>query len=418
MTLPTKLFYDRENTISMADSPNELVECPLCETSFDPTVAGGWCTNTECGEWQYDDVETTESTGDEWEWQEDTGGDKVEQNIEHTEPDLESGEDEEVEFEEGETEGDAIEETDAERRDTEEQAGLEELDETTDEPDAVAEEEFEELLDDVEPDEPIIEVTSENSTGESGDLDIEEPDEPDVEELEIDRFDEVTSEADDDETMADTDDDGTLFKIETGELDESTDEPETDESQEQQITCPGCGTSLDTETSFCPNCGEDVSGVEPGEKEQLLTNCPSCGTDVDETDSFCRSCGEHLDAHREGEFADEEGDDTVEAAEEKTPETLLLRTRGRELTVADGDAIGRELRSIITETGGNEDEAVRVHREHVKFVREDGQFYLVDLGRNPTDLNGTALQKGDRELINPGDELTLSEVVTLTVHQP
>ena len=61
---------------------------------------------------------------------------------------------------------------------------------------------------------------------------------------------------------------------------------------------------------------------------------------------------------------------------------------------------------------------MRIHREHVRFVRADGRFYLVDLGTNPTTLNGEALAEGDREPIEPGDEIGLSGVVTLTVRAP
>jgi len=95
-----------------------------------------------------------------------------------------------------------------------------------------------------------------------------------------------------------------------------------------------------------------------------------------------------------------------------------LQTRGEELTVEDGDTVGRELRRIATDTGGDEEEAVRIHREHVRFVREDGRFYVVDLGRNPTRLNDDRLEQGDREPVGPGDELTLSNVITLAVSAP
>lgn len=32
----------------------DTVECQICGESFDPDVSSGWCTNPECGEWQYD----------------------------------------------------------------------------------------------------------------------------------------------------------------------------------------------------------------------------------------------------------------------------------------------------------------------------------------------------------------------------
>jgi hypothetical protein len=100
------------------------------------------------------------------------------------------------------------------------------------------------------------------------------------------------------------------------------------------------------------------------------------------------------------------------------PESLVLDVRGEELIVSDGDTVGRELRRIITETGGDEDEAVRVHREHVRFEREASGFHVVDLGRNPTTLNDAPMTEGDREPVGPGDELTLSDIVTLSIRAP
>jgi len=32
--------------------PGDSVRCHICDREFDPTVAGGWCTSTSCGEWR------------------------------------------------------------------------------------------------------------------------------------------------------------------------------------------------------------------------------------------------------------------------------------------------------------------------------------------------------------------------------
>jgi predicted component of type VI protein secretion system len=69
-------------------------------------------------------------------------------------------------------------------------------------------------------------------------------------------------------------------------------------------------------------------------------------------------------------------------------------------------------------TGGDEEDAVRIHREHVKFVREDDQFHLVALGRNPTVVNGESLDEGERVPVSPGDRIELSNVATLRVEAP
>jgi len=286
------------------------VDCPVCGESFDPAAAGGWCTNSDCGEWRYDDLDSADDAGS------DAPG-----------------------------------------------AG----DETI----------------------PESEAPSEATATDEGESDEGESDE------------------------------------------DETDEDETDEGEpaDAEITCPACESSVDADANFCPVCGEDVSELEPGSPEEL-TACPACGADVDPEDNFCSACGEDLDAHRDGGTTAQTGDaqstqpdesssdapDDREASE--TPESLLLYTRGEEIAVADGDTVGRKLRRIVTETGGDEDDAVRVHREHVRFVREDGRFYVVDLGRNPTRLNDTPMEQGDREPVEPGDELHLSGVVTLVVREP
>lgn len=77
----------------MADSPSgsETVKCEMCGETFDPTIAGGYCTNPDCGKWQVpayrDDSEPSESGPVETE--PDTGGstptqDNREQSEENT----------------------------------------------------------------------------------------------------------------------------------------------------------------------------------------------------------------------------------------------------------------------------------------------------------------------------------------------
>jgi DNA-directed RNA polymerase subunit RPC12/RpoP len=174
---------------------------------------------------------------------------------------------------------------------------------------------------------------------------------------------------------------------------------ETDESLEL-TACPGCGSDVDTGDSYCASCGQDLEAVGAGE---LLSECPACRADVGPGDSFCSSCGENLEAHR---------------VDEDAPESLLLATRGQEIAVGDGDTVGRELRRVVIETGGDETQAVRIHREHLRFVRENGQFHVVDLGTNPTRLNGRPLEKGDREPVSPGDEIEVSGVVGFVIREP
>jgi hypothetical protein len=159
----------------------------------------------------------------------------------------------------------------------------------------------------------------------------------------------------------------------------------------------------------------DIEGEPTAIKEDEAAEptCPSCDGSVTAADNFCASCGTDLESHA--------GAGTVTAEKTRvgaTADTLVLATRGEEIEIEDGDTLGRRLRRIVIETGGDEDQAVRIHRKHVRFVREDGRFYMADLGTNPTRLNGRPLQKGDREPVSAGDEIELSGVIGLVVREP
>lgn len=283
----------------MSEKSRSAVDCPVCETTFDPTAAGGWCTNPECGEWRYERA---------------TDG--------------------------GEPDSDGTD--DASPDDPEGGAG------------AVVEEMFKPSSHDPDPD----------------------PEE---------------------ENQASDQDAGA-------------------EPPEATVECPKCGEGVDPEDSFCASCGTSLAHPE------AQTECPSCGVEVGPADSYCPGCGEHLDPHRSddaGTSASGPADATESAARptQEAPAALSLTTRGRELTVSDGDTVGRRVRRIVSDTS-DEEAAVRVHREHVRFIRENGQFHVVDLGDNPTRVNDYHLTKGDRQPIGPGDELGLSGVVTLNVDRP
>jgi DNA-directed RNA polymerase subunit RPC12/RpoP len=271
----------------MSHGTTETVECPECGEAFDPTAAGGWCTNSDCGEYHYE--------GDRPETAADGGGEAA------AEPVDDDG-------------GDA---------DTESGA----------------------------------------ANGDDGEDDG----------------------ADDEETLA----------------------------------CPDCGTEVADDDNFCRSCGADVSHLSPGGE---LAACPDCGGDIEPEDSFCRNCGENLDAHRgsgdDGETIERAGGPArAGTATETGPDEpyIVLVVRNREIQVTDGDTVGREVRSVIMDTGGDEEDAVRVHREHVKFEREDDQFHLIDLGQNPTVVNGDALDQGDQVPVSPGDRIELSNVAKIRV---
>ncbi|WP_262178683.1 double zinc ribbon domain-containing protein [Haloarcula laminariae] len=407
-------------------STTQSVECPICGDEFDPTVAGGWCTNTECGEWQYTEESTEAGTTDAaGESDDDLVSPEADEADEDTESvDLFEASDDEADDGGVDDVALATDEDDGGVDDVGVEAeGADGVAATTDDAaDETVEGEFEEGDDG---DDTTDAAESDGVEGaDAGDVaDTTEATESDAvaddaaEAVEAEDADE-TVEAEDAAEAADGDD--VAEAVDADETVDDSAEKATDEAD--TIDCPDCGAELDAEANFCAECGSDVSNVSPGDADELDA-CPGCGTDVEPEDNFCVNCGEDLDAHRGGDA--DEHDDAIDALEATSddgpvavPDSLVLEIEGREIHVDDGDTVGREIRAALTEAGRPDDEAVRIHREHVRFVREGESFYLLDLGDNPTQLNGKTLQKGDREPVAPGDEIELSGVASVTVGAP
>jgi len=374
---------------------DRTVKCPICDEDFDPTVAGGWCTNPDCGEWQHTDDTATDFDADDGV---SSDADLIAEGADDA-PASEGASDAATDVDAFTGGADGNEDTSASETFASDTATAERTDETA------TEDKVEDNAEDAHPTEPAADGDTDQLTETGGDADTAGNDD------EADGADE-TGEGDDSVTSTDED-------------------PETDD--EATITCPDCERELDADANFCIDCGADVQDVTPGD-DGSLDACPSCDTAVDDDASFCVNCGEDLDAHR-GSTADSasipsstDGTATEPAAagdavetlasqsdDEPVPDALVLSVEGRDIAVEDGDRIGREIRAALLDAGRPEDEAVRIHREHVRFDRQQEGFYLVDLGDNPTRLNGTPMKKGDREPIHPGDELELSGVVTMTI---
>lgn len=106
--------------------------------------------------------------------------------------------------------------------------------------------------------------------------------------------------------------------------------------------------------------------------------------------------------------------DQHETAIQRSPDDLVLDVMGQEIRVTDGATVGREVRRAMVEAGAPEEEAVYVHRKHIRIDVDDG-FYLTRLGENSLTVNGQLVEKGSRVRIEDGDEIGFSDVVTATV---
>jgi len=405
-------------------STTQSVECPICGDEFDPTVAGGWCTNTECGEWQYTEATESEQADDgddivsptEAAVSDDDPADKPDTDaiVEATaeaaadeSSDAEPAEPDEEDSDAGETPTDpAVDEDTAADAVDSDTGGGDEADadgvvapEAADEAET-ADEDGSTAADAVDGDESAAQDT-EGTPAHAGTWADGE-----AESTEADATPDTDDEAESTEADAtpDTDD--------ASAVDDSADAVAAD-----TIDCPDCGVELEADANFCMECGTDVSDVSPAKP---LTACPGCDADISPDDNFCVNCGEDLSAHRDGTADDDAADalDALGSSDEPVPESLVLAVEGREIGVDDGEKVGREVRAALMDAGRPEEEAVRIHREHVRFVRETDSFYLLDLGDNPTRLNGRTLTKGDREAVTPGDELELSGVATVEIRAP
>jgi uncharacterized OB-fold protein len=422
----------------MSESTSQSVECPLCGELFDPAVAGGWCTNSECGEWQYDgeigassdeadtsDEDSTDDVSDSSLFGDEGSDETSDPASESDDPSLDLGD-------EQAPDGTARADSAAARDGAEDDADAETDDLEVESADEATPDEADAEWD------PSGEGDHEEELGESDTVETADA-ESETAELELNDTDSDTVET------ADAESETAEATAEEGGATESKDDAA------ELGTCPSCGTDVEPSDAFCPGCGDDLDAhrASDDEDDAVLDACPECGSDVDPSDAFCASCGENLDAHR-GDDEDDElgacpscgtdvepsdafcpgcgddldahragGDNASETrASGSAPSTLALRAFGSSVVVGDDESVGREIRKLLTDAGRNEDEARRIHREHVRFVRENGQFHVVDNGKNPTELNGVRMTKGEKKPVGPGDELGLSDVVTLSVERP
>ncbi|PSP26928.1 hypothetical protein BRC65_08700 [Halobacteriales archaeon QH_2_65_14] len=109
------------------------------------------------------------------------------------------------------------------------------------------------------------------------------------------------------------------------------------------------------------------------------------------------------------------GVDLEDTRIQRSPDDLVLEVMGQEIEVTDGADVGREVRNAMVEAGAPEEDAVYVHRKHIRIEFDDEGFTLTRLGENSLTVNGREVEKGSQVGIEDGDEIGFSNVVTATV---
>ena len=209
---------------------------------------------------------------------------------------------------------------------------------------------------------------------------------------------------------------------------------------DMRTVCPGCRIDLDRGLDTHPPEAADganaapiatIDAIEPGFEHQLEDAGVRTVGDLLESDPEALSTSTGISSRRIGNWIEAARSELdVKPTEPTTPNDepefekttiqprqaeLVFEVMGREISVADGQTVGSEIRSAMVDAGASKEDAVYVHRKHVRIVADDGQFYLTRLGENSLELNGNPVDRGRRIAIEDGDELRFSDVVTVTV---
>ncbi|WP_071518551.1 FHA domain-containing protein [Geitlerinema sp. PCC 9228] len=190
----------------------------------------------------------------------------------------------------------------------------------------------------------------------------------------------------------------------------------------QMVSCPSCGATVQSDASFCGQCGYDLSGnqnqnTETEESEAAAEASPQIPTptvappEVEETSEVGAETGSQTPTP------------APTPAPAATPQATQLQTQQASLLHVQTDTtIELPAHLPVIHVGKPNDRippdidlsgfpnAEVVSRSHIDIRQEGDAFYVEDVGStNGTYINNLPLQPGNRHRLRSGDRIALGK---------
>lgn len=146
-----------------------------------------------------------------------------------------------------------------------------------------------------------------------------------------------------------------------------------------------------------PDCEADLTQFH--DVDPVIQTCPYCQKDLSET-------GRPTDSTETNNTASAISGSTNSGSQ--SVDSITLYVRDDSFTTELNKPVGKRVRRSIILSGGDEDEATRVHRKHVLFTTDNGSVYVNVLGLLGIKVNGTDYEKDEEIEINDGDTITFN----------